>query len=231
MKQNNETYIYKAEREWDEVRALARRRPMLFTCFLLLFLLGAAVLAYDRLWGIPKIREELASKNAEIQRLEIQLAPFRTVALRWYSGPEAEAMAILASKISHLEKELVGLIEYSEVATWRFDGGKSVGSGVAVSGPVGNWHQGYVNKHGEKISWNCHEEALDHYKTVIEKHPRYPFPYYMLAACLTNQGDDSWEIYANAGISILEHTTNIPGHDPDHDDVLKRLRAMIGGNK
>jgi len=62
---------------------------------------------------------------------------------------------------------------------------------------------------------------------MTTKYPRYPFPYYFLAKCLRKLKQDAWRDYAEEAIRILEKTTNIPGHDPGHDDALRELRALL----
>jgi hypothetical protein len=49
------------------------------------------------------LSSKLAEKTAEIQRLETLLAPFRTIALERYTGPENEALTKLASQIQTLQ--------------------------------------------------------------------------------------------------------------------------------
>jgi hypothetical protein len=60
---------------------------------------------------VPRLRDDnralersIGEKNAELQRLEAQLAPFKTIALERYTGPEAEALARLASQVELLQR-------------------------------------------------------------------------------------------------------------------------------
>src|ERR1039457_4454058 len=50
------------------------------------------------------LNRKLTEKSADLQRLETQLAPFRTIALERYTGPENEALAKLASQIQLLQE-------------------------------------------------------------------------------------------------------------------------------
>lgn len=54
--------------------------------------------------NIGKLQRDLSSKNTEIQRLETQLIPFRTIALDKYTGSESEALQKLASDIGRLQE-------------------------------------------------------------------------------------------------------------------------------
>ncbi len=60
---------------------------------------------------VPKLNDEnrglertIGEKNAEIRRLETQLAPFKTIALERYTGPASEALAKLASQVELLQR-------------------------------------------------------------------------------------------------------------------------------
>lgn len=50
-----------------------------------------------------ELTRKLGEKTAEVQRLETLLAPFRTIALERYTGPENEALIKLASQIESLQ--------------------------------------------------------------------------------------------------------------------------------
>ncbi len=51
------------------------------------------------------LRDKVDNQALEIQRLEIQLAPFRALALQKYPGAEAEAFAKLATEVDSLKSE------------------------------------------------------------------------------------------------------------------------------
>ena len=51
-----------------------------------------------------ELKRETANKTAEIQRLETLLAPFRTIALAKFTGPENESLLKLAQQIQSLQE-------------------------------------------------------------------------------------------------------------------------------
>ena len=60
---------------------------------------------------VPKLQEanhtlerSIGEKNVQLQRLETQLAPFKTIALERYTGPENEALAKLAGQVQLLQR-------------------------------------------------------------------------------------------------------------------------------
>jgi len=44
---------------------------------------------------------------------------------------------------------------------------------------------------------------------------------------LQYNGDPSWRATAEKAVSILEFTTTLADHNPDHDVVLRDLREML----
>ena len=69
---------------------------------------------------------------------------------------------------------------------------------------------------GDKM---CTSAALDQYRSIIKKVPRWPFSHAVLAICLERQGNKSWEEHGRRAIGILEKTVKVPNHDNDHDLV------------
>ena len=58
---------------------------------------------------ISDIQQQLSQKNSEIQRLETQLTPFRTIALEKYTGSEQEALEKLAQNLKIIESKTAAL--------------------------------------------------------------------------------------------------------------------------
>jgi prefoldin subunit 5 len=52
------------------------------------------------------LKQSLQTKEAEIQRLETLLTPFRTIALERYTAPESEALRKLASDMNRVQQDL-----------------------------------------------------------------------------------------------------------------------------
>jgi hypothetical protein len=58
---------------------------------------------------------------------------------------------------------------------------------------------------------------------------RFPFPYYYRALCIYANKREGWQQDLAKATSILRITTSIPGHNGNHDDVL-RLIETDGAN-
>jgi hypothetical protein len=49
----------------------------------------------------------------------------------------------------------------------------------------------------------------------------------VLALCLKQQGDKSWEEHAVIALKIFEKTTAVPNHNPDHSTAMKGVKKML----
>jgi hypothetical protein len=182
---------------------------------------------------IKNLSKECSDKSDEIQRLETQLTPFKTVALEYYPGPEAEALSKLALKISEIENSISNVQDYSLVARLDLYGGQG---GISFGHPIADILRGcfdkFTNEDGKTaIRGKCDNESISKYHKVITEHPNFPFSYYFLAVCLNGKGDPQWIEYANKARKIFLETTKISGHDPQHDLILKQITLVLNKNK
>ncbi len=60
-------------------------------------------ISYNEVFRIPSLKENNSGKTAEIQRLETQLTPFKTIALEKYTGTEQEALRKFAQELEDLK--------------------------------------------------------------------------------------------------------------------------------
>ena len=58
---------------------------------------------------IAKLEQQLSQKDVEIQRLETQLTPFKTIAIAKYTGSEQEALDKLAQNLKIVESKTAAL--------------------------------------------------------------------------------------------------------------------------
>ncbi len=196
----------------------------------------------------PGTGEEALEKLAEV--LEKEKEEF--LGLKETSGSQKKEISRLKSKnlnlqgkLSKLNRQLVELEEansqqkteisilsdlgkYAEVATWTLDGRKKTSDSQMEDSPVAGWAKGLRRDDGgSQAEWECGSMALYQYRDMMEKHPEFPFPYFVLAQCLHARGEPSWQEYAQKGVNILQRTTRIKGHAPDHDNALVELNSLL----
>jgi hypothetical protein len=202
--------------------------------------------AYIDLSGhITQAAEKRAAATTEqsradtIDKLTGQVGPFVAMATERFPGLATdESLKRLVEYTIANEKQvssLKGRIREQEdirshevVARWGFDGMASFSGGVArIATPLVGWAAGRVKFDGKTVSFLCDNNGVEGYRRAIKREPRFPLPYCALAECLSRQGDPSWKDVAETGIAILEKTTKVPDHDPDHDAALKLLRKLM----
>lgn len=125
------------------------------------------------------------------------------------------------------KKQISDLSDYGEVATYTFNGYQQSGLFLSPFTPVSKWNQGYLTVTNNIYLFKCNPEAMKHYKNIIDKYPKFPFPYLALSECLLKNQDPSWRNYAMKAKSILEITTRIPLHCEAHDGWLKQVNKIL----
>ena len=128
-----------------------------------------------------------------------------------------------SNELKNLNNQLYNVQKYGEISTWNLAGSKSISKDYCLPDKLTGWTDGYVED--EIIRYD--DDAIAHYLTIMKLYPDYPFSYYLLAEAYRLRGDVIWESYAEKGIRILEITTSILGHAPNHDEVLNNLRKML----
>ena len=119
------------------------------------------------------------------------------------------------------------LAEYGEVATLNFQGSHSISDTYSVQTPLSGWNDNYVRDTSEGKQIRNDDEAIAYYKKLQEAYPKYPFSYYCLAEAYRQRGNDIWRDYAHKAIEILNITTSLPNHAPNHKEVLANLHMML----
>lgn len=179
------------------------------------------------------------SRAETIDKLRRQVGPFVELATARFPGltTDESLKRLVESTIANEQQvsSLKGKIREQEdirshelVARWGFDGMASFSGGIArIATPLVGWAAGRVKFDGKTVSFSCDSKGVEGYRRAIKREPKFPLPYCALAECLSRQGDPSWKAVAETGISILEKTTKVPDHDPDHDAALALLRKLM----
>jgi hypothetical protein len=186
----------------------------------------------------PKLREEnirlqkeLEMKAAEMQNLEIEFTPFKTIALDKFTGTEAERLAKLALMLHDLQASFETLSKYQDMARLGPAGLTGIAEPPLIEHtPINTFLQGtYSETADHHIIYRTTADAMAKYQQVIDRYPDFPFAYYGMAICLSARHDPRWKAYAEKGVAILERTSSLPEHQAGHDECLTVLRAMLNG--
>ncbi len=123
--------------------------------------------------------------------------------------------------------QVADFTEYGEVASYNFDGYQKSGQFAFPSTPVSKWTEGYLTVRDRFYYFDCSQNSINHYESMIKKCPKFPFPYLALSQCLLNSKNPSWKEYAIKAQSILKKTTKIPLHSKDHDAWLMQVNKLL----
>jgi hypothetical protein len=123
----------------------------------------------------------------------------------------------------------IDLLEYRDISAYSATGNKSakVNGVPMVPTPIIDWSKDFVERQDDKIQAACSSSAIKKCESVIQKLPSYPFGYYFLALCQKQNQNPEWKQNALKAKLILDKTTRIPGHHPDHDRVFAEVTRML----
>jgi hypothetical protein len=165
----------------------------------------------------------------KLNELNDKLDPFIKLAIKKYPNMKIEdALAKFEYDLKEQKDKLSTIAEYSEVASYNCIGvtGK-VGYGLIESSGISELLKGSYEKKDDKIFFKFDDLSILKYKRVISEYPKFPFSYYVTAMALKEKGDPKWKEYADKAVELLNKTTQIVGHNPNHDEVLKILQQTI----
>lgn len=86
----------------------------------------------------------------------------------------------------------------------------------------------YIFPTATGIGTDCAASARRAFEQAIELEPKFPFPYYYLASCEKLLGKLDWKTTMTKALDIFLITTQIPNHNPNHDEALNDIRARFG---
>lgn len=76
----------------------------------------------------------------------------------------------------------------------------------------------------KEIKIECPLTAIDTLDKVISINDKYPFAYYYRSICKKLLGLPNWENDLGLTSRILSITTQIPGHNRSHDELLSKIK-------
>jgi hypothetical protein len=178
----------------------------------------AVIKANEEADEIQKIRKKLEGHAEKIKKMS------------------EEATSAL-QEIQKVQDALDSMGKYGQIAAVNFRGIIMVGS-VGSNTELEGWDGGFVEFHRKHMGGStynyriegekrCTSAALDQYRSIIKKHPLWPFPYSILAICLKGQDDKSWEDHARRALEILEKTSAVPNHDHDHAAMMHVMKQLL----
>ncbi len=114
--------------------------------------------------------------------------------------------------------------EYHDMAMLNMIGKPQLDGDIVYTTAISKAMDGSYVMNGSNVTYKTDAQAEKKFRDVIQIEPKYPFSYVGLAKILHDRGDVTWKKYADKAMEILEQTTLVPGHHPNHDLLLKYLK-------
>ena len=224
------------EYKWQDRRSRARRlgAHALLAAICIGSIAGASVT-----WRSHSEEQERHERIARIDQGVVELV--KLARERDPNLTEQEALTNIGNEIrslreraSKLEGELDGVKRYGSVAkinAFGLSGKYGPGSGITETTSLSRaLEEAYVWKEDggrERAYPRCDSTGIAAFRRATEINPNFPFSYWALALCAKKAGDKEWRTLAERAVTILDHTTQIAGHNGNHDEAMKELRQLF----
>jgi len=186
-----------------------------------MFRLGLVIALIGGLLSVGLSRERVKQRYTPVGDYHLDVAALAVLVL-----------GLLVSAVDHLQSErsidaLKSKTDYSEVARLNMQGKPFPDGDIAFNSPLSRMMDGTYKLDGNTLTFYRTAQAEAQLRKVIANYPEFPFAHYGLALCLRDRGDRDWRAEIEHAKQIFQITTSIPGHQPDHDDALKRINQII----
>jgi hypothetical protein len=139
---------------------------------------------------------------------------------------QLQQVAEQLAQAKKLTEQLQEKLEYSNVARYSALGLLGLaGAGLKETSPLNEILGSYVHNDPNNFHWDCTPGAMDAYTKAISLEAKFPFSYYYQGACNKANNIGDWQRDIETSRNILLITTQIPGHNANHDEILKLIDA------
>ena len=186
-----------------------------------MFWLGLGIALVGGLLSVGLSRERVKQRYTAVGDYHLDVAALALLLL-----------GLAVSAIDHLQSErsvdaLKLETDYSDVARLNMQGKPFPDGDITFDSPLSRMMDGTYTIEGTTLTFYRTADAGVRLRKVIADYPNFPFAHYGLALCLRDRGDRGWRAEIERAKQIFQITTSIPGHQPDHDDALKRINRII----
>jgi hypothetical protein len=209
---------------------------------ILLFVLGAAGWVFTLYQVFIKepeqarewMRQELGETMGEGGLREVVKQTVRSTVAEFVEeqlAPLDERTTQLENRIEDAVTRLMEAPGHASAARWNLSG-RYVTDKLSAPGPAFGWLDGHGEiLQGGRVRVSCASADISHFREVIAKFPYFPFPYWALAVCLKEKGDESWVEYAETGRAHELQVLQVPSHHESHDLILAKFDEMLRDRK
>ena len=120
-------------------------------------------------------------------------------------------------------------LEYWEVARLNAFALHFIGGDLQDHTELNNIIGAYIHNQNGKVVWDCSSASIEAYTKAVNFDPKFPFSYFYRASCNKLNNTDQWQKDADIAQRLFRITTQIPGHNQNHEEILRMLdRGDLG---
>jgi hypothetical protein len=116
-------------------------------------------------------------------------------------------------------------LDYWEISRLNAFGLHFIGGDLEDHTELNNIIGPYIHRQNgnAEAAWDCTPASIDAYTHAIKFDNKFPFPYFYRGTCGKANNADDWHGDITTAQTLFRATTQIPGHNPDHDATLKMI--------
>lgn len=166
---------------------------------------------------VTKLQKEDVLKNQTISNLSSSVVNLQ----KQNSTKEQE--------LEKLKNDVNNIRDYSNIARLDLTGVElHAGNGITMSDTeLSALMKKILRIEDNKVYVKVSDTVMVYVNEVIEKFPKFPFGYYAKAKILLSKNIKDGLPYVFKTIEILEITTSIQGHNPNHDEALAEFKNIL----
>lgn len=129
--------------------------------------------------------------------------------------------------IQNLKSAADADMKYRDIAVLNMIGKPQPDGDIIFTTAISKALEGAYVIEGTQVTYKTDSTAEQKFRDTIAVDARFPFSYVGLGTILRNRNDNSWRELLVKAEEIFKKTTIIPGHHPNHDLFLKKVRERL----
>jgi hypothetical protein len=138
-------------------------------------------------------------------------------------------IALTADRYFQDQRKAQQTLEYWEVARLNAFGLHFIGGDLEDHTELNHIIGAYIHDKNGKVVWDCTSESIQAYRKAMTFDPKFPFSYFYRATCNKVRNAGQWEQDADIAQRLFRITTQISGHNQNHNEILRMIdRGDLG---
>jgi len=139
-------------------------------------------------------------------------------------------VGLTADRYFAAQKKQQETLEYWEVTRRNAFALHFIGGDSEDHTELNNITGAHIHNRNGKVGWDCSAASIEAYTKAANFYLKFPFSYLYRASCNKLNNADEWQKDADTAEKLFRITTQIPGHNQNHDEILRMLnRGDLAG--